>query len=509
MAGILTTSLLSLSFVFVTLIFIFYLFVKSLYAYFEKRNIPYDKPTFPFGSFYSCAFLKKSFATVISDVYFKYKKHKLVGFYSFWKKQILIADPEIIKNILVKDFDVFADRGVYYNKQKDPLSAHLFALDGKEWKPLRVKITPTFTSGKIKGMFDTIVNCAEEMNTYVETKMSQDKVVDVLKAFSRYGLAVIANIGFGLDSDALKNDDSSFVKMVYRMLEPTVERFAAFMLAFNENLAKMLDARVTPKVVSDFFLGMVSETIKYRETHHVVRNDYLQLLLQLRESGLTNEEGEGYNFTNEEIAAQSFVFILAGSETTSATLSFCLYELALNKSVLHTLLTEVDSLTSITYDSINSLPYLDMVIDETLRKYPPLGFLNRVCSRDYYVPQADTTIEAGTQIFISIQGLHNDPTFFPEPEKFNPERFSKENREKIKQYTYMPFGEGPRFCIGMRFAKVTVKTALVTLLRRFQFRLDANVPIPSKIEPRTVITLPAGGMSVILEPRSAVLTGRA
>lgn len=285
-------SLLVMSIILSTVLFIFYLFVKHLYTYFEKRNIPYDKPTFPFGSFYSSVLLRKSFPLVIADIYFKYKKLRLVGFYSFWKRQVLITDPEIIKNVIVKDFDVFADRGIYYNKQKDPLSAHLFALDGKEWRTLRAKLTPIFTSGKLKGMFANIVHCAGEMNKYTETMMGQNKSVNCLKIFSRYGLAVIASIGFGLDSDALKLEDSTFVKMAYRMVEPTAERVMTFLLMFNDHIAKMLNARVTPTAVSEFFLGMVSDTIRYRETNNVVRNDYLQLLLQLRESGLKDAEGK-------------------------------------------------------------------------------------------------------------------------------------------------------------------------------------------------------------------------
>lgn len=97
-----------------------------------------------------------------------------------------------------------------------------------------------------------------------------------------------------------------------------------------------------------------------------------------------------------------------------------------------------------------NLPYLDMVISETLRKYPPLPFLARIAAGDYTVPETDVVIEKGTPIYISVSGLHHDPEYFPNPEKYDPERFSKKNKSKITPFTYMPFGEGPHNCIGKK-----------------------------------------------------------
>lgn len=94
------------------------------------------------------------------------------------------------------------------------------------------------------------------------------------------------------------------------------------------------------------------------------------------------------------------------------------------------------------------LPYLDMVISETLRKYPPLGFLDRIALQDYKVPNFDLTIEKDTPIFIPMIGFHHDPKYFPNPEKYDPLRFSENVKKSRPSFVYMPFGEGPHICIG-------------------------------------------------------------
>ena len=95
-----------------------------------------------------------------------------------------------------------------------------------------------------------------------------------------------------------------------------------------------------------------------------------------------------------------------------------------------------------------SLPYLDMVVSETLRMYPPLGYVNRMPNETYKVPNLDLVIEKGTPVYIPMLGLHYDPEYFPDPDKFDPERFNEENKRNRPSCVYLPFGEGPHQCIG-------------------------------------------------------------
>uniref|UniRef100_A0A1B6FE27 Cytochrome P450 n=1 Tax=Cuerna arida TaxID=1464854 RepID=A0A1B6FE27_9HEMI len=499
MAGVVVITLITFTAIFISVLWGSYIYARIAYLYFKKRGMPFDTPTFPFGSLTSCFTLKSSFSSVLADMYAKNKDYKLVGFFTFWKKDILINDPDIIRQVLVKDHEVFQDRGLYYNKQKDPLSAHLFALAGEEWKNLRNKLTPTFSSGKIKGMFPILVNCTDEMINTVRKLNLESSSVDCQNLFYCFGLSLISNTAFGLESDAMTNKDSTFVKMAKKLLAPTIDRMITMILTLNGEIAKKFNTRVVPTDVSKFFMGLVKDTIKFREENDVNRNDYLQLLIELKNDATAQDSN--LIFSDNELAAESFVFILAGSDTTSSAVSFCLYELAMNPKVQERLQMEVDSIQEITYESINSLEYLSMVVDESLRKHPPLGFLNRLCSRDYQVPDTDTIIEKGTQVFISVQGIHNDPELFPDPERFIPERFSKKNKGNIKQYSYMPFGEGPRFCIGMRFAKMSVKAALAVLLRHYQVLPTPSTPTKIELDPKSVTTHVSGGMWLSLKER--------
>lgn len=104
-----------------------------------------------------------------------------------------------------------------------------------------------------------------------------------------------------------------------------------------------------------------------------------------------------------------------------------------------------------------NLPYLDMVVAETLRKYPPLPFLDRLTKENYKLPNSDLVIEKGTPVFISMTGLHYDPEYFPDPDKYDPERFSEANKKSRKQSVYIPFGDGPHICIGNYYIHYTVK----------------------------------------------------
>lgn len=134
-------------------------------------------------------------------------------------------------------------------------------------------------------------------------------------------------------------------------------------------------------------------------------------------------------------------------------MSFALYELALNPDVQDKLAEEIRKYTSengdkLTYDLLQEMKYLDMVVSETLRKYPPVGNLFRQCTKPYTIPGTNVLIEAETRVFIPIYAIHRDPKYYPNPEKFDPERFTPEEKAKRHPMIYMPFGEGPRNCIG-------------------------------------------------------------
>lgn len=124
---------------------------------------------------------------------------------------------------------------------------------------------------------------------------------------------------------------------------------------------------------------------------------------------------------------------------------------------------------------------------EALRLYPPGPLTSRKCAKDYQVPDTDIIIEKGTMVLIPIYAIHHDPEYFPNPEKFDPERFSDENKNSRHGYTHIPFGEGPRICIGMRFGLMQTKVGLASLLRNFKFSVNEKTQEPLKMKPNTLV----------------------
>jgi cytochrome P450 family 6 len=200
-------------------------------------------------------------------------------------------------------------------------------------------------------------------------------------------------------------------------------------------LGRKLRMKFTPGDTGEFFLKTFLETIKYRQENAIVRNDLVSLLLELKDT-----------YTNSELAAEAFLVYTGGFETSSSLISFVLYELAIDQEVQERLRNEVkseldDSDGKLTYDMLHGFKYLDMVVQETLRKFPPLPNLFRKATKDYHIPEQNLVIPKGTSVIVNTYSLHHDAEYFPEPEKFDPERFSEENIGKIKQYAYLPFGE--------------------------------------------------------------------
>ncbi|XP_023709394.1 probable cytochrome P450 6a13 isoform X2 [Cryptotermes secundus] len=500
-----------------------YSYFKWSFTYWKKLNVPYVEPCFPFGNFKEVAMMQKGFAYFCRDVYTRLEGHRYGGIYFFSKPGLFFLDPDLIKDVLVKDFSTFHDRGVYMNEETDPLSGHLFSLPGKRWRYLRIKLTPTFTSGKMKMMFQRLVECGDELKLCLENIAGRGGVIEIKDILARFSTDVISSCAFGIECNCLKNEDAEFRQWGRKVFDPSVKRIiTAILSGIAPVVLDKLKLSTLDSDVSKYFLKMVQETVEYREKNNVKRNDFMQLLIQLKEKGSLDSEQGAEDRTEEEmngigetadglsmnsLAAQAFVFFLAGFETSSTTMTFCLYEMSVNPDIQERLRTEIDMVLEkhdgkLSYEAVQEMSYLDKVVSETLRKYPPLPTVNRESSKKYKIPETDIVLDTGTRVFIPVIGLHHDPKYYPEPDRFDPERFSEEEKQKRHHYVYLPFGEGPRICIGMRFGLMQTKVGLVSLLSKYQFSVSKKTPVPLMFDPRSFILAPAGGMWLQIKKRS-------
>lgn len=491
-----------------------YIYVKYVaYKYWSSRGIAEAEAVAPFGTLWSILRANKSMGEFFRDLYLQFRKSPVVGMYMLYKPGLVVNDPDLLRVVLTKEFSHFQDRGLYCNEKVDPLAAHLFLLSGTKWKNLRHKLSPTFTSGKMKHMFATVEETGRELAESVIDKAREGELVEVKDLMFRYSTDVIASVAFGIKCNSLQNPEAEFLKWGRKVFEPRPVK-TAFITMFPKLLG-VLNISIADKDISNFFISVFKETVEYRTANNVVRKDFLDLLMQLMNKGYVHgdEEKETVHISDDadgkitmlEAAAQAFVFWAAGFETSSSTATYCLYELSLHQDLQDEAADEINRVLEefggITYESVNAMHYLHKVVSETLRKYPSLPMLNRMCNQDTDLPGINLRVAKGTAIVIPVMGIHWDPEIYPEPEKFDPERFNDANIAGRHQYAYLPFGEGPRNCIGMRFGLLQTKIGIISLLSKYRFRPGPNMQIPIVFMKGHGLLCAEGGVTLRIENR--------
>lgn len=246
---------------------------------------------------------------------------------------------------------------MYLNEQDDPLTAHLFSLKGDKWKELRRKIIPTFTCSKMEFMFPTIVEVANRFRNCLIKHVHQDQV-EMKDLLARYTTDIIGRI-IGIECDSLNNADDKFRHFGQKLFEdPRHNVWVRRLLDEYSNIGRMLRIKKVPDDISDFFMKEIRDAVEHREKNNISKNDLMDLLIQLK-----NEKTITFN----ELAAQAFVFYQAGFESSSSTLAFCLYELALNHEIQDKarrfILDAFDTFGGLTYEMMMNLPYIDQIIN--------------------------------------------------------------------------------------------------------------------------------------------------
>ncbi|XP_030030986.2 cytochrome P450 6B1 [Manduca sexta] len=514
--------------------------------YWRSRGI-FSPPAWPVvGHIPSVVMFKEQGGMCFKRIYDTYKNERFLGTHQFFQRTLVIRDPELIKRICVNDFQHFVDRGFFFNSDVDPLAGSVLFLRGNEWKRLRAKISPIFSPNKLRGMFPLIENTASEFvirlrnlitktkktihkkdyhtenshsvendsETYDNTKDDRDKehgndvenfvVVDSEKLVGGYTADAIVPCAFGLKSGVMDNEKDPFAvalhafyeMSLYNIFEKTMRQFwPAFVLFFR--------MRIIPKKTHDFFYNIVTTVLRARESGtQEKRGDFIDMMMALRNDEKNNNksDSEDVEITDMVISANAFIIFLGGFETTSSTLAFLFLELAAHPHVQDKMRAEIQEVLdrnggNVTYEVLQELTYMEMVIQETLRLYPPFPSIQRMCTKDYTIPDTTIVVEKGTIVLFPTLGIQRDEQYFEHANSFIPERWTEGNPVPPPG-VYMPFGDGPRYCIGKRFAMIQMKTCLVRVLQHVRIgpapRDDWPSPPraePFKADPRSPLTL--------------------
>lgn len=487
-----------------TLMVVFYLYMTRKFNYWLKRDIVEIVPPIPFfGNFAECLLFKKAPSIYLKELYDRAKGLPYIGFYVLDKPILLIRDRELVKNILVKDFNSFHDRYVEVDKINDRLGySTLFFLRNPAWKTVRTKLTPFFTSGKMRKMFELMIQCGKNVDNYLDSPEfeGKGKTIEIKELTAKFTTDVIGSTAYGLDVNSFKDPNAEFRKYGKMIFDYNIIRgYEMLAVFFLPHIVRLTKIKLFGKEPTKFLRRVFWETLDQRIKSGQKRNDLIDILIELKQNANDQNTPENFKYDGDDLLAQAASFFSAGFETTATTISFALYELALNPEMQSRLRTEIlealnQSGGKISYDLVMSLPYLDMVVSEALRMYPPLGYLNRVTNEPYKLPHTDQVLEKGTPIYISMEGMHYDPEYFPNPEKFDPERFNEENKRNIPSCVYFPFGEGPHSCIGNRFGLLQAKLGIIHILKNCEVTPSEKTTIPVQIDPKGAMLAPLHGV---------------
>lgn len=342
--------------------------MKASRKYWTKRGVPNLKCTSLFGHIENPFRPRRGLMMDVKYCYdgLKRRGKKHGGMYFFTDPIYLPVDSDLIKAILTKDFPHFLGHGLEFDSSIDPLSAHLFHLEGEKWRKMRQMLSPTFTSGKLKTMFNTLLDCGLPMINHLHELCEKGEAVDIKETLACYATDVIGSCAFGLECNSFKDPDAEFRKYGRKIFESSFKNLVHQFVAFwSPGLLKRLKLKVMPAEIDDFFINTVENIINYRTRNRIMRNDFMQLFLEMREHAATKDEEP---LTINEIAAQAFIFFVAGFETSSTTMTFCLHELAFHQQIQDTLRMEIRETLkktggSLTYDAVMEMKYLDKIIN--------------------------------------------------------------------------------------------------------------------------------------------------
>lgn len=489
-----------------------YLYTKNAHGFFRRLGISGPVPKALFGIFPE--YKAKGFAQTDLDLTKQYGK--VVGIYHGHKPVLLVADPDIVKAVCVTQFSKFPNRKI--GLDLGPLLRRTVALSkNNQWKFLREHISEIFQPIYLIKITGKLVQSAEHLVSNVQTILLNEKDFNFQDLCLSYSVDSLCNSLFSHNVDSFNNKKDTTVTMIRKgwiagnvgvvkpalacAVCPAMSRYFAF---------RKYDA--IPSDVIEFLKSLVINKMTERHDSEGY-SDFLAFLMNKcrRNSIVTDSQNNttkqtgnlsyDYRLSEEEIVANSLFFFLAGYDTTASAVIFTLYCLAKNVECQEKLIQEIQSCvdkTGLSYDVVDAMSYLEMVLCETLRLFPTYLRFSREVERDTNIK--GTIFTKGIEVAFSVYALHMNEEYFPDPGRFDPERFNEENTSKRNPFCYVPFGVGSRDCFGQAYAKLAIKVAVISLLTKFKFSLSKVQKDPPELSKEMYIR-PAKGLWLSVEPR--------
>ena len=399
----------------------------------------------------------------------------------FWRTVWCIGNHELAQQVLVTDEDSFIKGPALSEVARPLLGNGLLTAEKEQHRRQRKLMAPAFTPKRIAGYGQIMAARAAA----AADGLRPHAMIDIASAMMTTTLDIVGRTLFDVD---LLGDARGVAEALTDAMEYMV---TAGMWLVPTSLPLPRNKRIQRSVgrLDDTVLRVIAERRAARQSSADDRGDVLSILLEARD-----DEGA---LTDRQMRDEIMVLMLAGHETTANLLAWTWYLLAIHPEVRSKLEAELDAVLEgrpPTFEDLPRLTYTAQILDEVLRLYPPAYVVGRMAERT--VQLGGATVAPGDIVLISIRGMQRCPAYWDAPDEFRPERFADKKARAAPGY--MPWGGGPRVCIGNHFALVEAQLIVATWAQRFRFRLAQAAPI----EPEPLVTLrPRGGVWVEVEPR--------
>ncbi|XP_076436666.1 cytochrome P450 3A30-like [Babylonia areolata] len=453
----------------------------AVFKTFEKIGLSGPPPKFLVGN--ARQLMKMGLLRSFTDWGKKYGK--IYGIFFSRTPAFVVSDPDLLRDMMVKNFASFPNRARQEMMDYKPWNDNVTMIRDDHWKHVRSQLSPTFSSGKLKKVIPAITRVIQNLEVFLKEKARTGEEVELESMAGCFAMDAIAGAAFGIHLDSLANPDDPFNVNGHALFHPNRVVVTLIMqFPFLAPIFRFFGVTFIPLKPTNFFQNIVRQALEERRKDEKRYPDFLQLLVDAEKEGgaggpvdaeidhsahlTTSEKWAGRGLTDDEKEANGLMFLVAGYNTTASVLAFTLFNLAGNPQVLRKAQEEVDQklgTKAVSYGTASELTYLDMCMNESMRLAPPGFLLDREAVEDTEL--GGYQVKKGTRMMIPIFTIHTDPDFWPEPQKFVPERHTPEAKAARHPFSFMPFGHGPRNCVGMRLAQLEIRMAIATILQHY------------------------------------------
>lgn len=375
------------------------------------------------------------------------------------RKGIVTTEPEMIRHILQKNHRNYTKSGMQTDVLGHYVGKGLLTSEGDFWLRQRRLIQPAFHREQLARISEIMY---QEIDAYFSWRWNTSGRRDIYREMHTLAFRIVAKALFDADMD----------EKTLRQLSEQITRVQRFVVRRIRQPYLHPWLHVSGQMrrhdkVSDSSRNILLQIIRQRKEKGAGRNDLLDLLLS------TRYEDTGEPMDETQVLDESLILFIAGHETSANALTWTLYLLSRYPETLEALREEASALPSTMAEAMRMTETIK-VIEESMRLYPPAWVIDRLSLGEDAI--CGFSYPANTFIILYIYGLHHDPDLWPQPERFDPERFSDRNKQEHMPYSYLPFGGGPRLCIGNQFAMLEMILALAYVVRHYDFRLAGPEP---------------------------------